>query len=126
MYPVLGSCPICSSELEVTHLHCQTCDTVVQGHFQLNPFSKLNADQLAFVELFVRNEGKLNRVGQQLDLSYSAVRGRLSEVIESLGYAAVDDGDTLQPMTPEQRQEVLSMVAAGQLSAEEAVALLKQ
>ncbi len=125
MYPVLGSCPICSSELEVTHLHCQTCDTVVQGHFQLNRFSKLNVDQLAFVELFVRNEGKLNRVGQELDLSYSAVRARLSEVIEALGYA-VDAEQPQPPMTAEQRQEVLTMVSAGQISAEEAVALLKQ
>lgn len=123
-YPVLGSCPVCSHHLDVTHLHCQACDTVVKGRFSLNAFSKLSADQLAFVELFVRNEGKLNRVGQELELSYSAVRARLSEVIEAMGYAMHDAAP--QPMSSEQRQEVLQMVATGQLSAEEAVALLKQ
>ena len=124
MYPVLSRCPICNHEMIVTSLHCDACDTTVKGYFQLNSFARLTPEQLAFVELFVRAEGKLNRVGQELELSYSAVRARLDEVIKALGYAVQDAAP--QPITAEQRDEILQMVASGEISAEEAVTLLKQ
>ena len=110
--------------MTVTHLHCSNCDTVVKGHFQLNPFSQLTAEQFAFVELFVRAEGKLNRVGQELDLSYTAVRARLTEVIDALGEVIEDAAP--KPMSAEERQEILQMVKAGEISAEDAIPLLKK
>ena len=124
MYPAPGSCPICQTELKVTHLHCDACDTTLQGHFQLNRFSHLSAEQLAFVELFVRVEGKLNRVGQELDLSYQAVRSKLTEVIESMGYAVGEP--VITEISAEQRHEILELVSKGELSAEEAMTLLKR
>lgn len=124
MNPVLELCPICQATLEVTRLYCRQCDTTLEGHFVLGGFQKLTLEQLAFVELFVRSEGKINRVCHELSLSYPAVRARLEDVIAALGYE-VNVTEEAEAVTEEDRREILSQVAAGDLSAEEAIALLR-
>ena len=85
MYTVLSQCPVCESDLVVTRLHCRNCDTNIEGHFFSGPFTQLAREQLAFVETFVRCEGKLNRMEGKLGLSYPTIRNRLHEVIHALG-----------------------------------------
>lgn len=124
MNPVLGQCPVCHAQLEIVKLYCRHCDTTIEGHFALGGFFQLSPEQLAFVELFVRSEGKINRVCQELGLSYPAVRARLEDVIASMGYE-VSHVERAELMTEEDRREILAQVAAGELSADEAITLLK-
>ena len=83
---------------------------------------QLTAEQLHFVEIFIRSEGKLNRVQEELGLSYPTVRSRLDEVIRALGYEVrverKADDDT--------RREVLERLARREISSEEALGLLKE
>jgi hypothetical protein len=123
MNPVIGQCPICQEPLHVTKLHCRNCDTTVEGHFALGRLFNLSPQQLQFVEIFVRCEGKINRVEQEIGLSYPAVRARLTEVIRTLGYE-VGDGDK-EMISDEERQDILAQLSEGKLSADEAVELLK-
>ena len=123
MYPVIGRCPVCQQPLEVTRLYCRQCDTTVEGHFGLGRFYELSPEQLSFVETFVRCQGKLNRVQEELSLSYPTVRSRLYDVIKALGYE-VDEEET-PPVTAETRQAVLASLAAGEISAEEAARRLR-
>ena len=123
MYPVIGRCPVCQQPLEVTRLYCRQCDTAVEGHFGLGRFYELSSEQLSFVETFVRCQGKLNRVGDELDLSYPTVRSRLYDVIKALGYEV--DEEESPPVTAETRQAVLAALSAGQISAEEAARRLR-
>src|SRR3712207_667658 len=88
MHPMPGRCPVCHEELMVTQLHCRVCDTTISGHFSagaaasiaeeklpaLQSFTRLTPEQLGFVETFVKNEGKITRVEEELGLSYPAVR----------------------------------------------------
>ncbi len=120
MHPVPGKCPICNDNLVVTRLHCPSCDTVVEGRFSLGRFQWLNPEQLAFAELFFRCEGKLNRVQEELNLSYPTVRNRLNDVIRALGYE-VDE----PTVTGEERKSILDDLASGKITPEEAVGLLK-
>jgi len=123
MNPVIGQCPICHETLHVTRLHCRNCDTALEGHFSLGRLYQLSAQQLAFVEIFIRCEGKINRVEQEIGLSYPAVRARLTEVIEAMGYevGAPDPG----PVSDETRREVLAELSDGTISAEEALQMLR-
>jgi len=123
MYPVIGRCPVCQQPLEVTRLYCRQCDTTLEGHFELGRFYELSPEQLSFVETFVRCQGKLNRVQDELGLSYPTVRSRLYDVIKALGYE-VDEEET-PPVTAETRQAVLAALSAGQISAEEAARRLR-
>ncbi|MFW6068602.1 MAG: DUF2089 domain-containing protein [Chloroflexota bacterium] len=123
MNPVIGLCPICRSNLEVTRLHCRNCDTTLEGHFALGRLYHLNKEQLEFVETFIRCEGKITRVEQEMGMSYPAVRARLNDVIRALGYEV---GETEKDAVSEdERRNVLKEVASGNLSAEEAVELLR-
>jgi hypothetical protein len=123
MNPVIGQCPICHNTLHVTRLHCRHCDTTLEGHFALGRLYHLAPEHLAFVELFVRCEGKITRVEQELGLSYPAVRARLTEVIEAMGYEVGDSTNTAG--SEETRREVLAELNAGKLSAEEALQILR-
>lgn len=123
MNPVIGQCPICQEPLHVTKLHCRNCDTTVEGHFSLGSLFNLSPQQLNFVEIFVRCEGKINRVEQEIGLSYPAVRARLTEVIRTLGYEVGHSAKEV--VSEEERQDILSQLSEGKLSAEEAVELLR-
>ena len=123
MYPVIGRCPVCEHSLEVTRLHCRHCDTALEGHFSLGRFYELSAEQLHFVEVFIRCQGKLNRVQEELGLSYPTVRSRLHDVIRALGYEITEEEET--PVSPETRRAVLNALAAGEITAEEAARRLR-
>jgi len=124
MNPVVGQCPICKETLEVTRLHCPNCDTTIEGHFSLGRFYQLSAEQLAFIETFVRCEGKINRVGEELGVSYPTVRGRLNEAIRALGYE-VGEEEPAGPMPDEERKAILEQLAQGKITSEEAVRRLR-
>jgi hypothetical protein len=123
MNPVIGQCPICGESLAVTRLHCRNCDTSIEGQFALGRLYHLNPEQLRFVETFIKCEGKINRVEQDMGLSYPAVRARLTEVIQALGYE-VGPGDG-ERLSDEERQEILNQLSEGKISADEAVQMLQ-
>jgi hypothetical protein len=122
MYPVIGTCPICGENLTVTRLYCRSCDSTVEGHFTLGRFYHLTPEQMAFVETFIRCEGKLTRVQEELGMSYPTVRARLTEVIRALGYEVSES----KPETSlEERRQILEQLASGEISSEKAVHLLQ-
>jgi hypothetical protein len=122
MYPVIGTCPVCGETLTVTRLYCRTCDTTVEGHFTLGRFYQLTPEQMAFVETFIRCEGKLTRVQEELGMSYPTVRSRLNDVIRALGYEV---SESKPEISPEERRSILEQLASGEISSQEAVQLLQ-
>ena len=85
MKTALSKCPVCNGELTVTRLHCETCDTSIEGRFANGAFAGLTPEQLDFIETFVRCEGKITRMEDEMALSYPTIRNRLQEVIRALG-----------------------------------------
>lgn len=122
MYPVLGKCPVCGDTLAVTRLHCRSCDSALEGQFSLGRFYQLSPQQLAFVETFIRCEGKLTRVQTELGMSYPTARARLTDVIRSLGYEVREEAE---PVSVEERKTILEQLASGDITSEAAVQLLK-
>ena len=96
MYPALTRCPVCQNELVVSRLHCPSCDTVVEGRFTAGHFANLTQEQLNFIVTFVRCEGKINRMEDELKLSYPTIRNRLHEVIRALGFRTWQGGELLR------------------------------
>src|SRR6266508_9278 len=119
MYAAPTHCPVCQSELTVTRLHCPSCDTTIEGQFAGGPFSQLTAEHLDFIVTFVRSEGKINRLEQEVGLSYPTIRNRLHEVIRALGY---EPGKDESPeVRSETRSSVLEDLESGKISADEAM-----
>jgi hypothetical protein len=127
MPAVLGRCPVCQEALQVTRLHCPACHTAIEGDFSLGPFQRLTPEHLAFLGVFVKNRGVIRDVERELGISYPTVRNRLDDLIRALGY---DVGDEATPAAageePEHRRQVLERLSRGELSAEQALRLLKR
>ena len=122
MYPVFNECPICGGEMIVTTLECRECDSSIRGRFIAGPFAGLSIEQLEFVELFVRNEGKITRMEADMGLSYPTIRNRLHEVIRALGYEpGVDDSG----LTEAERKRILDDLEQGKIEYSEAMRMLQ-
>jgi hypothetical protein len=137
-------CPVCGENLTVSNLVCPTCDTRVEGEFfagagpdqgeftadqlyRLLPFARLSPDQLYLMVAFVRCEGRLNRMAEELGLSYPTLRSRLDEVLKLMGYEPVpgDEGwDKFLP-DPEERQHILDQLNMGEINFDQAKRLLR-
>ena len=122
MYPVIGKCPVCGDTMSVARLHCRSCDSALEGQFSLGRFYQLTPEQLAFIETFIRCEGKLTRLQDELGISYPTARSRLTEVIRALGYEVHEAPELI---SDEERKTILQRLAEGEISSEQAVELLR-
>jgi len=116
---VLGRCPVCDQELNVTRLSCSHCHTNIEGVFSLCKFCKLSEEQKHFTEVFIKNRGNIKEIEKELGISYPTVRNKLEDVISALGY----NPKYTEPKVD--RKEVLEKLSRGEISSQEAVKLLK-
>ena len=70
------ACPSCQSLLQPKVLACPACDIKVEGPFQLNEFATLAQEDLHFLRIFVRCEGRIRDMESALGLSYPTVSAR--------------------------------------------------
>lgn len=124
MHPIPGECPVCGGEMIVTKLSCRQCDTVIEGRFITGPFANLTNQQLEFLEVFVKNEGKITHMEKDLKLSYPTIRNRLHEIVRSLGYEPGKEENL--PLTEEARRQILEDLNEGKITSEEAMAMLSR
>jgi hypothetical protein len=123
MYPAITHCPVCKDELVVSRLHCSSCDTTIEGRFTSGHLANLSQEQLNFIVTFVRCEGKINRMEDELKLSYPTIRNRLHEVIRALGFEP--GKDETPEIDDEKRRSVLEELDAGKISAGDAMRMLR-
>src|SRR5689334_11985858 len=130
---VISDCPVCDSPLTVTRLHCNTCGTTIEGEFSVGRFSRLNREQYALLESFLRSRGNLRELERELGVSYPTVRNRVEALLRALDLA---DGTPIPPDAPpappappavdaETRRTILERLARHELSAEQAAAALR-
>jgi hypothetical protein len=141
---VISTCPVCQHELTITRLQCRSCGTALEGEFGVGRFGRLEREQLAFLESFLRSRGNLKEMERELGISYPTVRGRLEALLRSLdladGSAPAIDEPIDEPMSdiredrtePEQAEEVgaarkaiLERLARHEMAADEAAEALR-
>ncbi|MFE8696013.1 DUF2089 domain-containing protein [Cytobacillus sp. FJAT-53684] len=116
-YKVITNCPVCSKTLKITKLHCSHCHTTIENEFELSKLASLSKDQLHFVEVFLTCRGNIKEVEKELGISYPTVRGKLTDIISSLGYVQKKKVD---------EKKVVTMLENGEITPEEAIKLLKE
>ena len=121
---VIGRCPVCAGELTVTRLRCEACETALEGRFRLGRFQRLSAEQLAFLEVFVKNRGIIKDVEAELGMSYPTVRARLDEALRAMGFAVgLDEAPRarqVQAQAREERRRILEELREKRITADEA------
>jgi hypothetical protein len=136
-HDVISTCPVCEHELSVTRLHCGECGTTLEGQFAVGRFGRLNRDQLALLESFLRSRGNLRDMERELGISYPTVRGRVEALVRALGLggsAAEADVSEAEPAEAAaaratdraaERRKVLERLSRHEIPAEDAAALLR-
>lgn len=118
---VLGKCPVCGSNMEVTRISCNDCGTKIEGQFKLCKFCRLADDQKAFIDAFIKCRGNIKEVEKELGVSYPTVKNKLEDVASALGYKVEPE-----PELPGKKKEVLDKLNSGELSVEQALDMLKE
>jgi hypothetical protein len=130
-HDVISTCPVCSSELAVTRLHCRSCGTTLEGDFSVGRFGRLSREQLTLLESFLRSRGNLRDMERELGISYPTVRTRVEALVRALGFGPRGDDDQAdEPMAQEgaggdPRQVILERLARHEIGAEEAAAAIR-
>jgi hypothetical protein len=138
-HDVISTCPVCSSELAVTRLHCRSCGTTLEGDFSVGRFGRLSRDQMTLLESFLRSRGNLRDMERELGISYPTVRSRVEALVRALGFGARGDEDDTDETSAaavaqagatresilESRQSILERLARHDISAEEAAQAIR-
>ena len=128
-HDVISTCPVCSQELAITRLHCGSCGTTLEGDFSVGRFGRLNRDQLALLESFLRSRGNLREMERELGISYPTVRGRVEALVRAVGFGpradADPDEDTAVTPLPVTRDSILERLARREISAEDAALAIR-
>jgi hypothetical protein len=137
-HDVISTCPVCSSELAVTRLHCGSCGTTLEGDFSVGRFGRLSRDQMTLLESFLRSRGNLRDMERELGISYPTVRSRVEALVRALGFGPRGDDEAddaaaagAAPTTPAAapagatRQAILERLVRHEISAEEAAVAIR-
>ena len=125
-HDVISTCPVCAGELAVTRLRCRSCGTTLEGDFTVGRFARLERDQLALLESFLRSRGNLREMERELGISYPTVRSRVEALVRSLGFGPrADEDDAAGGEPARSREEILERLARREISAEEAAQAIR-
>ncbi len=73
-----------------------------------------------------KNRGNAFKVGEELQMPYSTVRARLTEIIRAMGYEpGAEPKEEAAAIAPEKRQAVLDDLAQGKITADDAIRMLQ-
>lgn len=118
-YPLVSECPVCGKQLKIMKLACTHCHTTIENEFELSHFAALSREQLNFIEIFLKCRGNIKEVEKELGISYPTVRGKLDDIISSLGYSTNKKAEV-------DRRKVIMMLEKGEITAEEAIAIINE
>lgn len=118
-------CPSCQEILTPKVLECQSCDIKVEGPFRLNEFAMLPPEDLHFLRIFIRCEGRVRDMEPALGLSYPTIRTRLTELKNKLSGTPEEMEVTSKEVKIETPQEILAQLESGKINFDEAMSRIK-
>lgn len=111
------TCPSCSSQLVISRLACEACDTHLEGKFDLPALLRLAEDDLQFVTEFVLASGSLKEMAKIRGQSYPTIRNRLNEIIQAIEEEA--------SAAQQDQHRILDAIAKGEMSVAEGARRLR-
>jgi len=120
LLPLITRDPATGGEVIVTRLEGVDSGVVIEGRFDLGWIGRLSREQLDFVGLLLKYRTNLQKLADELGIAYNTVRSRLDEVVEALG-----EPTRAPARKPAEAKAIIDRLAAGELSAEDAIAALR-
>ena len=113
---VIQNCPSCGAELHISQLKCPECKIEINGDFDLQGSLPLNLtpEEMEFVKLFIKFEGNLSKMGNEIGLNYASMKEKLRSVKVKLGLInEVPYPDLASQMEPGDQEDHLT--ASGEI-----------
>ncbi len=101
----------------VERIRLESSGVVVEGCFEPPPLARLTPEEQVFVTAFVRCHGSLKEMEQLFGISYPTVKNRLASIAAKLEYVEINP--------PASRIETLARLERGEISADEALKILR-
>ncbi len=119
MAKLITKCPSCrNSKVQVTSIDCLECGTKFEGNFSVPEILQLSEEDLDFIQKFVKSSGSLKEMSRIYNVSYPTMRNNLNSIIEQL--------ENLSQSSVSKRDEVITALENGKITAREAAALLEK
>ncbi|CAN5315907.1 hypothetical protein BH11PSE2_BH11PSE2_00510 [soil metagenome] len=97
----------------VERVRLEGSGVAIEGAFALPRLAQLTAEDQLFVAAFVTSHGSIKEMEQVFGVSYPTIKARLNRIAAALQFADVEAHPS--------RSEVLTRLARGELTADEAV-----
>lgn len=77
-------CPSCDASLSVTKLKCPSCETEINGNFELPKILRLSTEEQNQVLDFFISSGSIKEMAKRYGLSYPTMRKQMDDLIEKI------------------------------------------
>lgn len=124
--------PFTGESLVVTRLENPVTGVAFEGRFELGWLERVTPEQLDFIGLLLARRNNVQRLAADLGIAYNSARSRLEEIGRAVGGPDAAGADNRSPdpdrgtASSASLRDVLARVASGELSQDEADALLAQ
>jgi hypothetical protein len=107
-------CPSCDEQMVIGELKCPKCDLRVKKDFSPCEFCQLSEDDYEFLKIFLRTQGRITEIEKVLGVSYPTIKQMIEKLLTRLD------------LSPVEKEDPLNALEEGEISVDEAVAILKQ
>jgi hypothetical protein len=124
-------CPSCKGELQPSVLMCHSCGIKIEGEFIKNEFNSLTPDELHFLRVFIRCEGRISDMEASLGVSYPTVKAYLTNLKKKLNLTGVSGEENGAPAvgqgahSEDDAISILSQLEKGEIDFKKAVQILR-
>jgi len=119
-HPIPARDPVSGGDLYISELANEESGITIRGRFEVPRYSRLDSEQLKFLETFLRCRGMLNSVEREMKMSYPTVRARLDSLLETLDLTPTKEEVQKKDKTAEKKRKVLDQLEKGEITADEA------
>lgn len=111
--------PVSGGELFISELTSEETGITIRGQFEIPRYARLDAEQLDFLEVFLRCRGMLNGVERELGISYPTARARLDTLLGALNLSPIETRERTDK-NGDKRKKILEQLEKGEITADEA------
>jgi len=104
-------------EFQVTQVRLNETAIKIEGEFDLPPLAKLSDPDQIFVAHFIRTHGSIKEMEQAFGVSYPTIKARLNRISAQLQFVEINVSSS--------REEILSQLERGEITAKEAADKLR-
>lgn len=108
------------ADISVERVRLTESDIVIEGEFELPVLARISAEDQVFIMAFIQCHGSIKDMEEMFGISYPTVKNRLNRLADKLKLV---QSDTFIPRERDKAEEesVLTQLAQGEITAEEAI-----